>query len=106
MIKIKHPKASIALSALILSTVLLGCVPTTDPVAPVEPIDPVEVEANCETSCAHLRGEDGSGLDCELGKKSPRGNTCETDCAKIEANGVQWVACTIEATSCADAEHC
>lgn len=104
MIKL-HPKPTVFATAVILAfgVATFGCPP---PVEPVDPKPPPEKVADCATACAHLRGEDGSGLDCALGKPSKRGNTCEADCEKLEANGVQFVACTIEAKSCDDAEHC
>lgn len=102
-------KSRLVFAALLAAMLSCACIPTVDPKpppGPVEPVDPVKVESNCANSCAHLRGEDGSGLDCELGKPTPKGTTCETLCETLEANGVQWIACTLPAVSCADAEDC
>jgi len=80
----------------------LGCVkdPNTPP-----PLPPEKVE-DCSTACGHLRGEDGSGLDCELGKLTKRGKTCEDLCKRLENNGRRFISCTINAPSCEAADNC
>ena len=84
----KHP--------ILLLLVLAACSSTPPP----KP-QPPDKSADCEAACEHLRG-----LDCALGEPTPEGNTCEHVCEKLEANGVRFISCTIDVTTCAMAEHC
>lgn len=99
-------KLSLKVAALVAAMFVTGCIPPVDPTPPVDPPPPPNKVRDCSTACEHLRGEDGSGLDCALGQPSKRGHTCEQDCEIIEANGERFISCTIDAVSCEDAEHC
>lgn len=56
---------------------------------------------NCPVACAHLRE-----LGCELGTPTPRGKSCEDLCKVMESNGVRFISCTINASSCESADAC
>lgn len=82
-------KRIIALAALAAS-LSAGCgscqTPRPDPVQPTD-------TADCDAACAHLRGEDGSGLHCIEGDRLapsadyPEGATCEQFCKDSQDAG-------------------
>lgn len=84
------------LASLLLCIPLLSC-----GAGGVEPLPAQKVD-DCKTACEHLRS-----MSCELGEPSKRGKTCEDDlCPTLEANGVKFISCTIDATSCDAADTC
>lgn len=74
----------------------LGCGPALQ-----DPLPPEKV-SDCKTACAHLRS-----MHCALGEPSKRGKTCDDDlCPTLEANGIRFISCTIDAASCQSADVC
>lgn len=82
----------------------VACSPSPEPRPPAPlPADKLE---SCHAACMHLRGENGSGWDCDLGKPTKRGITCETVCETMEQNGQAFISCVEGAASCQAAEAC
>jgi len=84
----------------VLTALAAGCGPKK-PVVHV----PTDTE-DCPAACKHLRGEDGSGLNCEEGKPLPDGTTCEKFCADTQNSGHALVpSCVVRITKCSDMDH-
>lgn len=68
---------------------------------PLEP-KPPPAPSGCPDACSHMRQ-----LDCELGRPTPRGATCEDVCEGVQRNGVDFnTGCLSAAPSCAAADEC
>jgi len=78
----------------ILALSLAACPPPAPPVPPPS--------TGCAAACEHMRA-----LECELGKPTPRGASCEQVCEATQANGVNFnTGCVAAAATCAAAEEC
>lgn len=67
------------------------------------PHPPYRPNATCEESCTQLRT-----LGCKEGAPTPKGATCETVCADVNASGhARWASdCLVVARSCEEARSC
>ncbi len=76
-----------------LCLLLCACPPSPKPPEPLQ---------GCAGACEHMRQ-----LDCELGRVTPAGATCEQVCEAAQANGVNFnTACVASAPSCKEADDC
>lgn len=76
-----------------LALALTACPPAPKPPNP---------NAGCPEACAQMRD-----LDCELGRVTPAGNSCETVCENAQRNGIDFAtACLASAPSCEAADDC
>lgn len=99
---------------IVLALLVSSCGPKPDPNEPPFPDDPVPVEPddpdakyNCSTACKHLRGDDGSGLDCEEGKETPEGGTCEKVCENTLGTPTEMpVECMSKVEDCSQTDSC
>lgn len=89
------------------AAVLLGCSPSA-PVPRPKPVPPTDTD-DCPAACAHLRGEDGSGLSCPEGDRLPpsieypKGATCEQFCRDSQDMGHSLrPSCVKRIKSCSD----
>jgi hypothetical protein len=67
--------------------------------------------ASCDSACKHLRGEDGSGLNCPEGqplqpdKEHPKGQTCTEFCEYTQSQGhALHPSCVVNVKSCEEIE--
>jgi hypothetical protein len=74
---------------------MLGCA-SVEPVPPLPP----EKQADCNVACEHL-GKDN--LACSWAMPADK---CKALCRDLEANGIMFISCSIEAKSCHDADTC
>ncbi|OPZ34512.1 MAG: hypothetical protein BWY99_02507 [Synergistetes bacterium ADurb.BinA166] len=80
---------------------LAACGPRNEPVVHVPDDTP-----DCPAACRHLRGEDGSGLDCEEGKDLPDGTTCEKFCLDTQQSGHGLnPSCVVRVGKCSDMDR-
>ena len=99
---------------IVLALVIACCGPKPQPNEPPFPDDPVPVEPEdpdktytCETACQHLRGDDGSGLNCEEGQDTPNSGTCEAVCKNTIGTPTEMpVECMSKVTDCSQTESC
>lgn len=92
---------------LLLVLAFSACHNTESPVLPTIPIVPrpiPEKPSDIERVCNHLRS-----MQCEAGKPTPEGATCEEVITNAATQGIDLagdVACVEAATSCKAADEC
>lgn len=103
-----YAKASLFATAAVLSWTLASCGPTIVTPGP-PPSQVTDLPASCASTCVHIgpkTAENPEALDCEEGRPTADGQTCQQVCEGIPNTTQDYLDCVRTVTACDQISRC